>query len=109
VTSLKQEISKSIELPELTTTYDADALTVLSTGFDTSVDSVGLVAKSLYSFDVETPEGVMKILELIPVLDADIIRALAGKIWPGYPTADRDINLLRDEVRGYLMDLLNAQ
>jgi hypothetical protein len=108
VTALPQSISKSIDLSELTQTYDAEAITVLSTGFDTSVDALGLVAKSLYSFDVETPEGIMKILELIPVLDADIIRALAGKIWPGYPTADRDITLLRDEVRGYLMDLLNA-
>lgn len=68
--------------------------------------NVNDLLKSLYDFDLETPEGVLKLMELVPVLDSVILVDLVEKIWPGYAVEAEDPELLRAEIRGYLMDFL---
>jgi hypothetical protein len=101
-----QPVQKSVVIPELTETFHEGAEEVLGTYIPAVTSPVDVVFKSLYSFDLDSKEGLMKILEMLAVLDPDIVRALAGRLWPGYPTGERDIHLLRDEIRGIIIDAL---
>lgn len=68
--------------------------------------NVNELFKSLYDFDLETEEGVMKLMELIPVLDSIILVDLVEKIWPGYAVEAEEPELLRAEIKGFLLDFL---
>ena len=68
--------------------------------------NVNELLKSLYDFDLDTPEGVRKLMELVPVLDSLILVDLVEKIWPGYAVEAEDPELLRAEIKGYLLDFL---
>ena len=46
-------------------------------------------------------------LDLLPVLDSTIVVELVEKIWPGYAVENADPDLLRAEVKGFLLDYLN--
>ena len=73
----------------------------LSKGID-----VNELLKSLYDFDLSSVEGVKKLLELVPVLDSVILVDLVEKIWPGYAVEAEDPELLRAEIKGFLLDFL---
>jgi len=93
-------------LSDFTIDFDEDNTSaimslVLSKGID-----VGDLIKSLYDFDLETEEGIRKLLGLLPVLDPEIVVDLVEKIWPGYAVQEEDPDLLRAEVKGYLLDYL---
>ena len=93
-------------LSDFTIDFDEDNTSaimslVLSKGID-----VGDLIKSLYDFDLETEEGIRKLLGLLPVLDPEIVVDLISKIWPGYAVQEEDPDLLRAEVKGYLLDYL---
>jgi hypothetical protein len=89
--------------------FDEDlSKSVLGVSFDEVVCAIDVVKKSLYDFDLESTEGVTKLLELLPIMDPEILRDIAGEIWPGYPTQDADAKLLRLEIKGYLMDYLDG-
>lgn len=67
------------------------------------------IEKALYHFDVETPAGIDRLLELLPILDREIIEEVYQEIWPNYPTDDEEsfnLRIARAEIRGYLMDFL---
>lgn len=88
------------------------ALPQLEGGFSSDSESMlyfdgESLKKAIYHFDIETPEGIDKLLQLLPILDGEIIEEVYQEIWPGYPTED-DFNLriARAEIRGYLMDFL---
>lgn len=81
---------------------------VLSVQIDEPVSSVGIVKKSLYDFDLETEDGITRLLALLPILDQDIVREVYAEIWPGYPPGDVDPKRHRLEVKGYLLDYLEA-
>lgn len=67
------------------------------------------LAKSFYDFDLETPDGIDKLLTLLPVLDPVIIEQVANELWPGYPPENFDPKRFRLEIRGYLLDYLEDQ
>jgi len=67
------------------------------------------VNKSLYHFDLETPLGVDRLLELLPVLSDEIIKEVYSEIWTGYPVEDSktfNIRMARLEIQGYLLDYM---
>lgn len=106
-----QPIHKSLEtvsLPGLTDIFDEDvAKAVLSLPFVDLV-SVERLIKSLYDFDVDSPEGVTRLLGLLPVMDPEILKDIMQELWPGYVLEEANPELMRSEIRGYLMDYLDA-
>lgn len=108
-----------IEKSEYTTTQDHNIALDIEFDEDKSYDILSLeiskginvadMIKSLYDFDIESEEGITQIMELLPVLDPVVIVELVEKIWPGYAVEDADPDLLRAEVRGFLMDYLDGQ
>jgi len=67
------------------------------------------VPKQLYYFDLQNPEGAVRLIELLPILDPDIVEEIYETIWPGYPVQDEEAfndRVARLEIRGYLMDYL---
>lgn len=97
-----------IVLPGLESSFDndkAEAMLNVSVGRITTTRQ--LVRKSMYDFDLETPEGIEKLMALIPIMDPDILKDIMGEIWPGYPT-DVDARRHRLEIKGYLKDYLES-
>jgi len=100
-----QKAIRSVRLDKIQELFDEDnARYALDTYVHSGANIVRTVRKSLYNFDLETNEGVHKLLELLPVLDVAILQEVAGEIWPGYPAQETDPDLLRGEVLGYLLD-----
>lgn len=66
-----------------------------------------LIRKSMYDFDLDTPEGIEKLMALLPIMDPEILKDIMGELWPGYPT-DIDARRHRLEIKGYLKDYLES-
>ena len=89
--------------------FDEDkSSAILSLEIHKGIDVADLI-KSMYDFDIESEDGITKIMELLPILDATLIVELVEKIWPGYAVDNADPDLLRAEVKGFLMDYLDGQ
>lgn len=89
--------------------FDDDlSKSVLGVSMDSAIHALEVVKKSLYDFDLDTEDGVLKLMELLPIMDPEILTAIAGEIWPGYPAQDNNPKLLRLEIKGYLMDYLDG-
>ena len=91
--------------------FDDDlAESVLGLTVGDAVSSSSLVLKSLYEFDLESDDGVDRLLELLPILDPEIVKTVMQEIWPGYPVDSLTFepNLARAEIRGYLLDYLEG-
>ena len=73
-----------------------------------SVSSMDLISKSFYDFDLETEEGIEKLLTLLPVLDPEIVSQIVKEVWPGYPDQNFDVKRFRLELKGYLLDHLDT-
>jgi hypothetical protein len=96
-------------LPELEAFFDDDfSKSALGVSLDTIIHAIEVVKKSLYDFDLVSEEGVIKLLELVPIMDREILVDIAGEIWPGYPAQDANPKLLRLEIKGYMMDYLDG-
>lgn len=95
-------------LPGTELSFDNDGATrVLNLSVDKAVSTRDLVRKSMYDFDLDTPEGIQKLLGLLPIMDPDILKDIISEIWPNYPT-DVDGRRHRMEIKGYLMDYLES-
>lgn len=81
---------------------------IMSLVLSKSIDVEELI-KSLYDFDLETEEGIEKLLELLPIMDPDIVVEMVEKIWSGYTVDQADPDLLRAEIKGYLLDYLGEE
>jgi hypothetical protein len=66
-----------------------------------------LVRKSMYDFDLDTPEGIARLMALLPIMDPEILKDIMTELWPGYPT-DIDARRHRLEIKGYLKDYLDS-
>lgn len=73
------------------------------------VHSHSPLLKSMYDFDVDTDDGIFKLLELLPILDIEIVKQITQELWPGYPVNEPTFNqaVIRAELRGYLLDILS--
>jgi hypothetical protein len=83
---------------------------LLELSLSSTVSASSLMLKSMYEFDLDTEEGVDRLLELLPVLDPDIVKTVMQEIWPGYPVESEnfDNNVSRAKIRGYLLDFLDG-
>jgi len=105
VKSFTQE--ETYSLSDFAIDFDEDKSNqILSLEISKSIIDVEDLIKSFYEFDLDSEEGVRKLLELLPVLDPEIVVELVEKIWPGYVVENADPDLLRAEVQGYLLDYL---
>lgn len=66
-----------------------------------------LVRKSMYDFDLTTPEGIEKLMSLLPIMDSQIVKDIMSEIWPGY-SSDSDSKSQKMEIKGYLKDYLES-
>ena len=90
----------NLELPSF---FDDDLAVKLLTAEDASLSK----SAKLYSFDLETKEGILKLLGLLPVLKDDLITDIAVEIWPGHKEQSANtVKMLRSHIRGYLLDYL---
>lgn len=96
-------------ISDFTIDFDEDNTSaIMSLVLSKSIDVSDLI-KSLYEFDLDTEEGIRKLLSLLPVLDPSIVVELVEKIWPGYAVEQAEPELLRAEVKGYLLDYLGDE
>lgn len=84
---------------------EEEASSILNLDLSKGID-VNELLKSMYDFGLDTPEGVKKLMNLVPVLDSVILVDLVEKIWPGYAVEAEDPELLRAEIKGFLLDFL---
>lgn len=98
----------ALDLPNFFDDQLAEA--VLQLSVDDVVSGNALMLKSMYEFDLDSEEGVNRLLELLPILDPEIVKTVMQEVWPGYPTDSLtfDNNLARAEIRGYLLDFLEG-
>lgn len=83
----------------------AEEMLNLSVGKITHTSEI--VRKSMYDFDLETPEGIEKLMALLPIMDPEILKDIMTELWPGYPT-DIDARRHRLEIKGFLKDYLES-
>ena len=101
-----QKSMKSYLVPEALGSFDEDlASLVLSLEVNKSINSDAL-SKSLYDFDLDSAEGVTKLLGLLVVLDEEIVKEVYQEVFVGYPKDTLDVIQARQELRGYFMDYL---
>lgn len=97
-----------MELPDF---FDDElAAEVLSLEVGAIISSSNLMLKSMYEFDLDTEDGITRLLELLPIIDPDILKTVMQEIWPGYPvdSLNFDNSLAREEIGGYLLDFLEG-
>jgi len=89
---------------------DGIARDVLGLMVDYIVSSSNLLLKSMYEFDLDSEDGVVRLISLLPILDPEIIKTVMQEIWPGYPVDSLifDNSLGRAEIKGYLLDFLDG-
>lgn len=88
---------------------DSVAEEVLKSSVPDLVNTVDVVRKSLYDFDVQSIEGIDKIIYLLPVLDEEVVKFVAKEVWPGLPVDEDtfDAKKTRIELKWFLMDFIH--
>lgn len=87
--------------------FDGDlSLALLNISIHKGVNAKDVVAKSVYNFDLDSPEGVERLIAILPIMDPDIINEVYQEIFPGYPVQTLSPRIARAELRGYFMDFL---
>jgi hypothetical protein len=97
-----------LDLPDFFDDRAAEEALELSIG--AVISSRNVLLKSMYDFDLDTEDGVTRLLSLLPVLDPEIVKTIMQEIWPGYPVDSLtfDNSLARAEIRGYILDFLEG-
>ena len=98
----------SLHLDNLEESFDnesAERILNLSIGKLSSASDI--VRKSMYDFDLETPGGIYKLMNLLPIMDSRILKDIMAEIWPGYEV-EEDARRNRMEIKGYLKDYLDS-
>jgi hypothetical protein len=57
-----------------------EAEAVLSLSFDKITHVSDIVRKSMYDFDLDTPDGINKLMALLPIMDPDILKDIMTEI-----------------------------
>lgn len=98
----------SVTLEGLEDSFDNDqAEALLGLSVDRITYASELLRKSMYDFDLDTPDGIEKLMALLPIMDSEILKDIMTEIWPGYPT-EQDPRRHRMEIKGYLKDYLET-
>ena len=88
--------------------HDEEADVVVSLPIEDLI-SVDQLCKSMYDIDLDSSEGALRLLELLPIMDVEILKDIAQEIWVGYVVTEEEPELLRAEIKGYLMDYLQNE
>lgn len=102
--------SRTVSVPGLEDSFDEDrSYDALTLDIQRPV-FMSDILKSMYDFDLESEEGVTRLMALLPILDDDILKQIVQEIWPGYPV-DQDFNpyMQRMQIMGYLLDYLDSE
>lgn len=97
---------KTFDVPDMEPDIEDDA------NAEEMLDSASMekdLPKQLYYFDLQSRSGAVRLIELLPILDPEIIAEIYETIWPGYPVDDDEAfndRLARLEIRGYMLDYL---
>lgn len=95
-------------LEDLEQDFDDDlAKSLLGVSIDRAVSATDVVAKAMYNFDLTSPEGVDRLLELLPIIDFEILKEVYQEVFPGYPVDTLAPRTARIELRGFFMDYLH--
>jgi hypothetical protein len=98
-----------VKLRHLEDSFDNDeAEKRLNLSISPVVHTVDYVRKSMYDFDLDTPEGIAKLMTLLPIMDPEILTDIMAEIWPQYPS-DIDARRHRAEIRGFCLDWIQSQ
>lgn len=96
-------------LNELEADFDDDlAKSLLDLSIEKTQHPDDILIKSVYNFDLESPDGVDRLLELLPIIDFEILKEVYQDIFPGYPLDTLNPRMARIELKGYFMDYLDA-
>jgi hypothetical protein len=79
---------------------------LLNLGVEQPVSERSIIAKSMYNFDLDSQDGLYRLIELLPIMDPAIINEVYQEIFPGYPIDSLAERMSRLELKGYLMDYL---
>ena len=85
---------------------DSFAKSILGMSIDSMLDPKALVSKSMVNFDLDTSNGIGRLLELLPIMSDAIVTQIYQRIFTGYPRNELVIRIAKLEIRGYLMDYL---
>lgn len=90
---------------ELEDNFDDDrAEDLLNLGIYQTDNLDSILEKSMFEFSLDNEEGVLRLLELLPVLDEDILKEVYRDVFRGYPVENLAPRIARAELRGYFMD-----
>ncbi len=108
ITASKQDNGVTVPGTALESWFNEDAAErALLQEYSGVVNSVDIVKKSLYDFDVTSIEGIDKLLYLLPILDNRVVELVSQELWPGYPIDDNfDHKKVRLEIKGFLLDFI---
>ena len=86
---------------------DETSRDLLNLGVEQTTSERSIVAKSLYNFDLDSQDGLTRLIELLPIMDPEIINEVYLETFPGYPIDSLAERMSRLELKGYLMDYLS--
>jgi len=103
---------RDVEIPALESDFDDTAAIsmlgiTLNKGVSRAIEDKDLLMKSFFDFDIVTEKGLVKFLNLLPVLDFEIVKEVMEAIWPAYPTDGINSTTARMELKGFLLDYLD--
>ncbi len=98
----------ALDLPDFFN--DEVAGEVLALSVDEMVSSSNLLLKSMYEFDLDSEDGVVRLISLLPILDPEILKTVMQEVWPGADVDSLvfDNSMARSEIEGYLLDFLGG-
>lgn len=96
-----------VPLTILEDNFDDDfAKSILSSEIFEAVMATDIVRKAMYDIDVDSVDGITRILSLLPILDPEIMKLIYQECFPGYDPSALSPRMMRIELRGYLTDML---
>lgn len=103
---------RNVEITALESEFDDDAAIsmlgiVLNKSISSAISERDLLMKSFFDFDLVTAEGLIKFLNLLPLIDFDIVKEVMEAVWPAYPTDGLNSSTARMELKGFILDYLN--
>lgn len=109
-----EPVAKSVRKVKIDLADDFDggdtAQEILGLQVENVLTSGNFFMKSMYDFDLDSEDGIVRLISFLPILDPEIIKQVLTEIWPGYPVDSLtfDNNLARAEIKGYLLDFLGG-
>lgn len=93
-------------IPETVQKSMLDTHEIVSLLMSGSLVSASSLEKSLYNFDLTSLEGIKNTIQALPIMELQIVQQIAQSIWPGLDTLSIDPTDLKQQITGYLLDVL---